>query len=135
MIRVVYGEKGSGKTRKMVERANEMADKNYGCLAFIDNGNELIYYLKHGIRLINISEFPVDSEEKFIGFICGMIAQNYDLKWIFIDRIIHIIKKDAGELESFFSKLKEIACKYGVEFYISVHGSKESMPEFLNEYI
>ena len=123
MIKAVYGEKGSGKTRSMVEYANEMA------------GNELIYDLKHGIRLININEFPVENEEEFLGFICGMIAQNYDLKWIFIDGITHILKKDAEGLESFFSKLKEIACKYSVEFNISVSGSKENMPGFLNQYI
>lgn len=135
MIKAVYGEKGSGKTRAMVEHANKMADQHYGCIAFIDIGNELIYDLKYGIRLINISEFLVDSEERFIGFICGMIAQNYDLEWIFIDRLIRILKKDAEDLENFFLKLEEIARKYGVEFYISVSGSKENMPEYLNAYI
>ena len=130
MIRAVYGEKGSGKTRALVEHANKMADQHYGCIAFIDSGNELIYDLKHGIRLINISEFPVDSEERFIGFIYGMIAQNYDLKWILINRITHILKKDAKDLEGFFLKLKEISNKYGVEFDISVSGSKENMPNF-----
>ncbi|NSW90828.1 MAG: ATP-binding protein [Firmicutes bacterium] len=135
MIKAIYGEKGTGKTRAMVEYANKMADKNYGCIVFIDYGNQLIYDLKHGVRFINISEFPVETEEGLLGFICGIIAQNYDVKWIFIDGITHILKENAGSLESFFSKLKRIASKYKVEFNISVSGSKENMPEFLKEYI
>ncbi len=135
MIKAIYGEKGTGKTRTLVKTANEMADENYGCVVFIDYSNHLIHNLKHGVRFINVTEFPVKREEEFLGFLCGIIAQNYDVKWFFIDGITYILKKDAGSLESFFSKLKQIASQYDVEFTISVTGDKENMPEYLKEFV
>jgi len=135
MIKAIYGGKGTGKTKKMIEHANSLADSNYGCIAFIDFGKELIYNLKHGIRLIDITDFPIDCEDGFLGFICGMVAQNYDLKWIFIDRITDIINENVENLESFFSRLKSISGKYNIDFNISVPVSQENMPEFLFEFI
>ena len=59
MIKAIYGEKGTGKTRTLVKTANEMADANYGCVVFIDYTNHLIHNLKHGVRFINVTEFPI----------------------------------------------------------------------------
>jgi hypothetical protein len=64
-----------------------------------------------------------------------MVAQNYDLKWIFIDRITDIINENVENLESFFSRLKSISGKYNIDFNISVPVSQENMPEFLFEFI
>lgn len=135
MIKAIYGEKGTGKTRTLVETANKMADENYGCVVFIDYSNHLIHNLKHGVRFVNVTEFPIEGEEGFLGFLCGIIAQNYDVKWIFIDGITYILRKDAGSLEKFFSKLKKIASQYDVEFNVSITGSREKLPDYLKEYM
>ena len=135
MIKVIYGGKGTGKTRFLVDSANAMAQGNYGNVAFIEDSNQSMYKLIHEVRFINILEFPISDEDGFIGFICGIIAQNYDTKGIFIDGLTYILKKDSKGLESFFSKLKLIASKYEVEFVISVQGNKEEVPDFLKEYI
>jgi len=135
MIKLIYGEKGTGKTRTLVEKANAMAQGNYGNVVFIEDSKQSMYDLVRDIRFINILEFPVCNEDGFIGFICGIIAQNYDTKGIFIDGLTYILKKDAQSLEKFFSKIKEIAVKYEVEFNIAINGSWDDIPEFLNEYI
>ena len=135
MIKVIYGGKGTGKTRSLVESANNMAQGNYGNVVFVEDSNQSMYKLVHEVRFVNILEFPVCGEDGFVGFICGIIAQNYDTKGIFIDGLTYILKKDAECLESFFSKLKLIASNYEVEFVISIDGSMEDIPEFLKEYI
>ncbi|HHV96407.1 MAG TPA: ATP-binding protein [Clostridiaceae bacterium] len=135
MIKLIYGEQGTGKTRTLVERANAMAQGNYGNVVFIEDSKQSMYDLVHEVRFINILEFPISSEDSFIGFICGIIAQNYDTKGIFIDGLNYILKKDVHHLESFFSKLSEIAKKYEVEFNIALNGSWNDVPGFLNNYI
>ncbi|HOJ10643.1 MAG TPA: hypothetical protein PK733_08630 [Clostridiales bacterium] len=135
MIKVIYGEKGTGKTRILVESSNVMAERNYGHVVFIEDSNQSMYKLIHKVRFINISEFPIYGEDGFIGFICGIISQNYDTKGIFIDGLTYILKKDVNDLEPFFSKLKVIASKFNVEFILSVNGNAENIPGFLKEYI
>ncbi|NMB97597.1 MAG: ATP-binding protein [Clostridiaceae bacterium] len=134
MIKLIYGEKGTGKTRTLVEKANAMAKANYGNVVFIEDSKQSMYDLVRDIRFINIREFPVSGEDGLIGFICGIIAQNYDTKGIFIDGLTYILKKEAKGLEKFFSKLKEVAMKYEVEFNISINGNRDDIPEFLSEY-
>jgi hypothetical protein len=134
MIKAIYGEKGTGKTRALVKGANDMADENYGCVVFIDHSNHRIHDLKHGVRFINVTEFPIKREEGFLGFLYGVIAQNYDVKWIFIDGITYILKKNAKDLENFFVGLKQIASRYDIQFNVSVTGRKEDIPKYLKQY-
>lgn len=57
-------------------------------MIFIDDDNRAMYDLHHDIRFINLSEFPVSSACEFIGFICGLISNNYDIEKIYIDGIL-----------------------------------------------
>lgn len=135
MIKIVYGEKGSGKTRKLIEKANEIAKDNYGNIVFIEGSNQSMYKLKRDIRFINITEFPVGNREGLIGFICGMIAQNYDTKAFFIDELTYILKKEPADLEAFFTMLNGVSTQHNVAFEISINGNKEDLPGFLDPYI
>ena len=85
MIKVFYGKKGMGKTKKMLEHANTLAGESNGNVVYIDDSNELLVKLSHKIRFINILDYPVSGAEAFLGFICGVASQNYDIETVFID--------------------------------------------------
>ena len=57
MIKLIYGEKGTGKTRTLVEKANAMAKANYGNVVFIEDSKQSMYDLVRDIRFINIRDF------------------------------------------------------------------------------
>jgi hypothetical protein len=135
MIKVFYGEKGMGKSKMMVDMANEHADMRKGDVVFIDDSNDLMYQLKHEIRFTDVSVYPVNGAEKFFAFICGIISQNYDIESIFIDGLTYIVKEDIMSLEGFFKELKVQAEKYGINFVLSINGKAESAPAFLKEYL
>ncbi|MDR1061671.1 MAG: hypothetical protein LBL83_10810 [Clostridiales bacterium] len=135
MIKVFYGEKGMGKSKMMVDMANEHADMRKGDVVFIDDSNDLMYQLKHEIRFTDVSVYPVNGAEKFFAFICGIISQNYDIESIFIDGLTYIVKEDIMSLEGFFKELKVQAEKYGINFVLSINGKAENTPGFLNEYL
>lgn len=135
MIKVVYGPKGMGKTKILIEEANKMVRNAKGSVVFIDDSEQLIYNLKHQVRFVNVSEFPAMGSEGFLGFICGILSQNYDIEGIFIDRLNFITKVNVPELETFFKNLNSIDKNSNINFLITLHGDEGDMPAFLNQYI
>jgi hypothetical protein len=134
MIKVIYGEKGMGKTKILIDTANKIALKAKGDVVFIDDSTQLMYDLNHKVRFVNVSEFPPIGTEGFFGFICGILSQNYDIEGIFIDGLNYITKKKAADMEVLFKNLQVIAEKVNIDFYITINGVNEELPEFLKQY-
>ena len=102
---------------------------------FIDDDNRYMYDLRHEIRFVNATEYDVSSPETFMGFICGILAGNYDMKQLFIDGFLRLVKSDMADLEAFFVKLEEITHRHGVDVVISASAKDDEVPEFLKKYI
>ncbi|MCX7748107.1 MAG: hypothetical protein N2645_14665 [Clostridia bacterium] len=135
MIKVIFGEKGTGKTKILVETANKLAAEKNGDIVFVDDSDKLMYDLKHEIRFINVAQFPVKSAQVFLGFICGIISEDYDIKGIFIDGLTYIVKEKADQLEAFFKSLKEVSEKFNIDFYISINSETKEIPSYMKEYV
>ncbi len=135
MIKVIYGQKGMGKTKTLIDTANKLSQEARGNVVFVDYTSQLMYDLNREIRFVNTSDFPLTGCDSFFGFICGMISQNYDIQVIFIDGLNYITKQKPVELESFFDSLKILGQKFEVDFHITISGSKNEMPDYLKEFI
>ena len=135
MIRIIYGKKGSGKTKKIIDAANEAVKSSTGELVFIDDDNRYMYDLRHEIRFVNATEYDVSSPDTFMGFICGILAGNYDMKQLFIDGFLRLVKSEMADLEPFFVKLEDITRRHGVDVVISASAKDDTVPEFLKKYI
>ena len=135
MIRIIYGKKGSGKTKKIIDAANEAVKSSTGELVFIDDDNRYMYDLRHEIRFVNATEYDVSSPDTFMGFICGILAGNYDMKQLFIDVFLRLVKSEMADLEPFFVKLEDITHRHGVDVVISASAKDDTVPEFLKKYI
>ena len=135
MIRIIYGKKGSGKTKKIIDAANEAVKSSTGELVFIDDDNRYMYDLRHEIRFVNATEYDVSSPDTFMGFICGILAGNYDMKQLFIDGFLRLVKSEMADLEPFFVKLEGITHRHGVDVVISATAKDDAVPEFLKKYI
>jgi len=136
MIKVICGKKGVGKTRKLVEAANNLASSSNGDVVFIDGSSQLMYELNHKIRFINLSEFPVKISDvcTFLGFICGIISENYDISGIFVDDLSRMIDREPEALKDLFDGMVKLTSKFNVDFYLSLEGDPDSMPGFVKEY-
>lgn len=135
MIKVFYGRKGIGKTKQMLENANSIVKQSSGNVVYIDDSNELLVKLSHDIRFINILDYPVFGAEAFLGFICGVASQNYDIETIFIDGLTYIVHQDAESLKKFFEGIDKISKEHNVHFYISINGDETNIPSFIAPYI
>ncbi|HOB19641.1 MAG TPA: hypothetical protein PK830_04550 [Candidatus Atribacteria bacterium] len=135
MIKVIIGEKGTGKTRRMVEMANAALEESKGEIVFVNGDNRHMIDLKHQIRFINAREFDVLELDVFYGFLSGLIARNYDTDQIYIDGLLDIVKGDLKAIEQFMFDVKSLSEKYDIRFFITMNGDPDNVPSFLKEYI
>ena len=134
MIQVIYGKKGSGKTKRILDMANQAVDQQHGDVVFVDDDNRYMFDLRHEVRFVNAGEYGVRSADMFYGFLCGMLAQNFDMKVVFIDAFLKLIKTDINETAWFFERLDACSTTHGVDFILSVSEDGENLPAFIRPY-
>ncbi len=134
-MKIIYGPKGTGKTKAIIESANIALDKAKGYVIFITDTNRYSRELKHQIRFLDVTGFGVQGEDGFRGFIKGIVAANGDNEIIFIDGIARITGKELCELESIFSAMEKLEADYGVKFVLTCSAEKEDLPKFVLKHV
>ena len=82
MVQIIAGRKGKGKTKHLLDMANNGIKAATGSIVYLDKSSKHMYELNNRIRLINVNEYPVSTSQGFIGFICGIISQDHEKKEI-----------------------------------------------------
>ena len=114
---------------------NAEIEATTGDVVFVDDDKRYMYDVKRQIRFVDVTEYDVNSAERLYGFICGILSQNFDITAIYIDAFMHMIRKDAEEIEDLFNNLKGIADKHNIKLVINVSAKTDVVPEFLKDYI
>jgi len=139
MVKLIVGEKGSGKTKKLISLVNETAKVSKGNVVCIERGDSLRFDIKNNIRLIDIKEYGVKGDDGYYSFICGLLAGNYDITEIFGDATFKILcgkdSKDFEALASFIEKVEAIVEKNGPEITFTISCAAEEIPERIKKYI
>ena len=135
MVKLVLGTKGKGKTKYMLEHANTEAKESDGLVIYLDKNSEHMFQLDRMIRLINVKEYPVNTFESLIGFVCGLVAGNSDIVSIYFDSFLILGEMEAADAEDAIRKMIVLSDKLGVEFTISVSIDDTDVPEDFKPYI
>ncbi|GHU83635.1 hypothetical protein FACS1894196_3820 [Clostridia bacterium] len=135
MIEAIYGKKGSGKTKRLIDLANDSIKEATGDVLFIDDDNRYMFDLRHEVRFINAGEYDVHNAHMFIGFICGLLAQNFDIHLVFVDAFLKLVKEDISALSWLFDRLAAVGERHSVRFVLSCSGAIEDAPEYIKPYI
>lgn len=133
MINVIYGAKGSGKTERIIAKANETVEKSKGCVIYLTDKPEHSKVLNAAIRFIDITEYDVKEEKSFVSFVKGLLAGNYDITDVFMDGPAKFTGKAVDEIEDIFTALDLIGADAKVNFTVTV--SAEEVPDFMKKYI
>ena len=89
MVKVLVGNKGSGKTKKMIELANTAIEEAKGSIIFINKNTRLTYDLDYKIRVICMDDFiHITNEDEYIGFLFGIISSDNDIETIYLDGVL-----------------------------------------------
>ncbi len=135
MIKVIYGAKGTGKTKMMIDAANGAVSEAKGHIIFITDTKRYMYDLEREIRFIDVSEYDVAGEAALCGFIKGVIAGNHDNESVYIDGIVRIAGKPIAEMAAFFYMLEKVAKNDNLVVTVSVSAAKEELPDFVTKYL
>ncbi|MCL1883435.1 MAG: hypothetical protein FWF81_06775 [Defluviitaleaceae bacterium] len=132
MVKFMAGMKGEGKTRKLIDMANENAKVTDGTLVYIDDDKRHIFDLHREIRFVEAGKGDLANYCEFIGFILGILSQNSDIKHIYVDGLNNVIEKEAVTNESLVklkNRFDSLVKTNQVAFTISVHCDRDSLPE------
>ena len=130
MIQFIIGEKGKGKTKVLLEKANAQIKEANGNIVYLDKSAQHMYELNNRIRLIDVTGYPLTDSDEFIGFICGIISQDHDLEYVYLDSFLKIAKiPSPEEAKGVLDQLNAIGEQFKVNFVISISVTKEQLPE------
>jgi DNA-dependent RNA polymerase auxiliary subunit epsilon len=135
MVKLILGKKGSGKTKKMIDLANDSVETKGGSIVYINKDNRVIYDLKHDIRLISMNEYEeLNNSDEYIGFLYGIISSDHDIEVIFIDSILRHTHIDVKDLPKFLERIRVISKIYNIEFVVSISAEPYELEQLTTEY-
>lgn len=140
MIQIILGDKGSGKTKRLIDLVNDSLKQEHGDIIFIDDDKRYMYDLRHEIRFVDASEYPVGHKStamEMLGFICGMLSTNFDVSLVAMDAFMKLVRTplEDAEMQLFFEKLEKLSETSRCNFLISVSASADAVPEYIHKYV
>ncbi|MGD9473831.1 MAG: hypothetical protein AB7V37_02330 [Eubacteriaceae bacterium] len=136
MIEFVYGAKGSGKTKKMIDMANDALETCNGDIIFINDRDKYRVKVDTKIRFINLEEFEVLGTDQLFGFISGLIAENYDVKLILLDNLFRIIDAQTpDDVCNVIERINKLQEKHDIKFVLSLSIDESELPACVKKLI
>ena len=154
MVRLIMGEKGTGKTKKLIELINASAAEENGNVVCIEAKSTMTFDIHYHVRLISADEYQITTYEGLRGFVSGLYAGNYDISQVFIDNLCKTVGTDVdAETEKFLNLFKIVGgdCNqaaddfldwlnrfsnnHGVKFTVSVSGDPGLATDGMQKYL
>jgi len=128
MIKLIIGNKGSGKTKKLIDAANEAAKNSSGNVVCVEKGDALRFNISSGVRLIDTESYEISGYGEYYAMLCGIAASNHDVTHIFGDATLKIGGGIDG-LDSFLERLKGSE----IEYVFTISCDEEDLPARIYE--
>ena len=134
-MQLIVGLKGTGKTKTLIEEVNKASNETKGVVNCIEYGRKLNNDITTRARLVDALEYGIDSADKLYGFICGMVACNYDITEIFVDSALKICGDDINAFEDFAAKVNAIASTYKIDCVMAVSCEANALSDKTSAFI
>lgn len=136
MIKIVYGPKGFGKTKILIDDVNDAAHRAMGNVVFITVNRFNTVSVDFSVRMVYTSDHEINNSERFIGFINGLLAGNSDIEYIFVDGFKKIIGDELEGGDVVFECLDNLCKEYtNLKFVLSISSDKKELPDYILKYI
>jgi len=135
MVQLIVGVKGEGKTKKMLDHVHHVMKSVDGNIVYLDKSFQNMHELDNKVRLINVSEYPIQNTDQFLGFVCGICSQDYDLEEMYLDGFLKIAKLEGQDLSPALTQLNKISEQFKVNMVLSISVNKEDLPEFARSQV
>ena len=134
MVKVIVGQKGSGKTKELIESIQLAVASATGDVVCIEYGKKLTYDVNYRVRLVDANEYSIKTYDQMIGFISGLHAGNFDITHIFIDNLCKLLGDDASLAVDFCQWCEVFGEHNSLKFTIAISDDPDSADERLRKY-
>ena len=135
MVQLIIGNKGDGKTKHLLDRVNSQIKTASGNIVYLDKSTKHMHELNNKVRLINVTDYPLKNSDEFIGFLCGIISQDYDLEQVYLDSFLKIAHLEGQDLTDTLTQLNQISEQFKVDLCISISVEEKDLPDFAKEQV
>lgn len=135
MIQLIVGKKGKGKTKQLLDKVNREVKEISGNIVYLDKSTKHMYELNNKVRLIDVSQFMIETSSEFIGFVSGILSQDHDLQQMYFDSFLKIACLDSSDIVATVNKLEKLSKTFEVDFILSVSLDEVEIPECFKENI
>lgn len=135
MINLIVGVKGTGKTKRLIDDVNKAVCASHGVVVCIEYGKKLTYDINYQVRLIDAKDYNIKDGQSLYGFVCGILAGNYDVSELFIDSALKICQDNMPSFEKFVGDLESIVDRYSLHCVITASMPAEKLPDSLGKYV
>ena len=129
MVKLIIGNKGSGKTKRLIDLVNGAVEKSNGNVVCIEKERLLTYDVNYRARLIETDHYKVAGYDAFYGFLCGVIAGDHDITDILVDATLKIGGRDYDALADFLEKVSDLSKLSEQDITFTVSCDEEDLPE------
>ena len=135
MVQLIVGKKGKGKTKHLLDKVNNEVKSIAGNIVYLDKSTKHMYELNNKVRLIDVSEYNIENDSEFTGFVCGIISQDHDLQQMYFDSFLKIAALENGDITATVEKLEKMSELFHVDFILSVSLDEAELPESLKSKV
>ena len=129
MVKLLIGEKGSGKTKKLLDAVNTALQESKGHVVCVEKDDLLRYQVSYRVRLLAAANYGISGYDAFYGFLSGLCAGDHDITDILIDATLKIVGRDYEALATFLERIARLSDLTGTVFTFTVSTAKENLPE------
>ncbi len=129
MVKLIIGNKGSGKTKRLIELVNGAVEKSNGNVVCIEKERLLTYDVNYRARLIETDHYKVSGYDAFYGFLCGVIAGDHDITDILVDATLKIGGRDYEALANFLENVAELSKLSEQDITFTISCDESDLPE------
>lgn len=135
LLHILYGKKGTGKSRRLIAEANRNHVECGENSVFIDKDGDRMYELNRGIRFINASLIFVLTGRKCSRVLSAELRRRIMTCVQFISTALwRSLSIPPKGLFGMFDFLREFSEKTNIELYISISSENEA-PDYLKAFI
>ena len=135
MVHLITGNKGKGKTKWLLNKANSEIKDILGSICYLDKIAQHMYELNNRNRLINVNDYMIEDTDQFLGFVSGIISQDHDLEQMYFDSFLSIAYIENADILPAVRHLQKLSEKFNVNFFLSVSLETDEIPEELKECV
>lgn len=136
MVRLIMGANGAGKTKQLIDLIHNAVEAENGSVVCMEPSADMTYNISYNVRLVNASEYSVDSFECLRGFISGLYAGNYDISHVYVDNLCKIVhSEDFTAVEKFLCWLDKFSDANTVKFTVTLTADASVATDGMRKYL